>query len=508
MLVCTMGLGRAQTALAKKHGGLAPLEVTSVAVREATGVSFGLQQLLQRAVAGCDDEMLAQMPVMLDLERTGLPATARYEAVARAVRLSPNTIRQEKRAAWSALLASVLVRMHVDACASARVRFEVSASLRSRTEALCTFAALQLVALRRRDGSWAASGNGGAGELSTTAWAATSLHKALGAEWAKPALQGTLDWVTAHHDPQRGGFGVRYPPLGPPGVRLTPQIVPQPRQTASAIKLMRQFDGARTRRVGLGVKYILEHQARDGIGWASSGHNEDAADLLTTVYVLDALLVLAADLCDLSAVLDDADFAVIEDRFERVVRRGLDWVHDSRRDGGWADGSSSEPDPYVTAQVLGFAWQALQTHTEPTIRYLERHCRDGGLPAYEGGPPAIAPTAIALLGLMRATNQGHERLLQKAASFMGRMTDQPDPSPDVFAATFSLLLGESPYAWLAGDAWQDRARAGAQAIMEGVDARRSPDEIAASALVKLDPSHHRVAPALKAWLAAGLLEPA
>jgi len=500
---CTLGLARTQDAVVDRDERVLALGQAIEAVRRVSAEPVALGQLLRSAIDRCPDTTArAQMPTMLDLERSGHPAAERYEAVAVAIGREYHTVRREKREAWSAQVAEALLQLVVEAGIGMRTRFDVSAPLRRELEALCTWAALQLAALRRPDGAWSGSSGSPEGELSTTAWAAIALHKVLGGTWASAVLRDTLEWVATHHDERRGAFGVRHAPGSPPGVRPEAHIVPAPRVTASAIKLVRQFDGPRMRRVGTGLRYLVEHQARDGIGWSRSGHPGDPADLLTTVYVLDALLALAPDLDDIAAVLDGSEYAPIAERFDGVVRRGLEWVCDRRRGGGWSDDDGGEdPDPYVTAQVLGFAWQALPNRVEPTIVYLERQVQDGGIPAVAGGPAEIAPTAITLLGILRATNGGHERLLRKAASFLGRKADEPVLRLDVFAATFALLLGEPAYAWLTGEVWQSRARESVTAILTGVAAGAAPAAVAAAAVAALEPSHRHVEPVLASMLA-------
>lgn len=497
-VVCTIGLAKAQDALeASDDERVAPF-ATALSVLAAAGSPLGLRQLLEQAIEATKaDEIKEHMRQMLDLDRSGEPAKVRYERVAEASGFAYATVRIERRDEWADGVARAMRRMVEASAAPPGARFRVSDLLRERLEMLCTCAALQLAALRSPDGSWAAK-PGEDGELSTTSRAASSLHKALGAEWADPRLRSTLTWIAQHHDERRGGYGVSQEPGNPPGWRTQPQIVAQPRQTASAIKIMRQFDGVRERRIGLGTKYLLERQTRDGIAWAATGHPDDEPDLLTTVYVLDALLVIQPDLRHLAAVLDRSEFAVIDEQFNLAVSNGLEWVRERRRDGGWTGDGGNVPDPYDTAQVLGFAWQAPLTHVGPTIEYLRASCRDGGIPAKEGGQPAIAPTAMALLGLLRATTEGHEELLQAATAFLGRVAERRDLSTEVFSATFTLLLGQPSYSWLSGDAWQERARAGAAAIIDGIDAGTAPQEVAAAAIAELRPGHRRIEPALVA----------
>lgn len=487
--VVKVGLAQAQ------DESLAPLQTVLTVVRAASDEPISLRDLLERAIERCDDEEAVQgLPILLDLDRGGATVGERFATAGKAVQLAANTIRTDKRGPWCALLARELLEMFHQAREATRGRFSVDAALRERFETLCTLSALQLAALQRRDGSWSGADACGDGELSTTSRAAASLHKALGDEWAERVLDGTTAWILAHHDAQRGGFGDRHSPLVPPGFLPQSHIMVQPRQTASAIKMLRQFDGPLLRAVGLGVRYLVEHRAQGGFGWAVTGEPSDQADILTTAYVLDALLRIQPDLPRLAAVLDSGDFKIIDDRFETALRCGLDWLLDRCRDGGWAaEEGARKPDPYVTAQVLGFAWQVVVPRPEPTIEYLTQLCRDGGVPERDGGPPAVAPTAMALLGLLRATSEGHEALLRKGAWYLARVADRPPASFDVFAATFLLLLGQPSYEWLSGTAWQDRARAGAEAIVDGRRRDLPPDEIAASAAQVLEPRHRQFA---------------
>jgi hypothetical protein len=496
--VFTVGL-----ALAEQES-LAALQTIASASEAASGRTVDLKHLLETAIARCaHEDARKHLPTMLDLQQSGCGPGERQRQIAAAMFLAEVTVRTDKRRAWATMLARALLEMFAEARERTRGRFEVGEVLRTRFEQLCTLAALQLAASRNRDGSWAATPCDRAGELSTTTRAVASLHKALGADWAEPRLAKTLDWIGAHYDEVRGAYGDCHYPGAPPGFPKEQQIVPQPRQTASAIKIVRQFQGPGFRAVGRGVQYLIENQAQGNIGWAKDGHKDDhkePADVLTTAYVLDALLAIQPDLRHTAAGLERPEFDVIDDQFDRAVRRGVDWLLERSRHGGWPADGGPEPDPYVTAQVLGFAWQVVVPDPGPTIDYLSGLCDGGGIPARADGPPEPAPTAMALLGLLRATTEGHEALLLKAANYLGRVAVESGMALDVFAATFALLLGQPTYEWLSGKDWQERAGAGVDAIFDGVRAKDPPQAVARAAVEQLQPCHRPIEPVLAQYL--------
>lgn len=443
-----------------------------------------LREAVHRAGEAGPGENVA---LLYGLDGLDLPAEARYVEISHKVHLSPNTVGRERRRVWNTAVAGHLLDIFNEAAVAAVGRIPVSEETRERLGKLCAVAALQLAAAQLPDGSWPARVGvaGGVGDISLTSWAASALHKVLDLD--ADSIATTRKWITDHHNPELGGFGSADKGDHPPGYRTAHEIEPSPRETASAIKILNQLDDRPERRVGRGIHYLIQHASAQG-GWPGSGDTSARGHLLTTAYVLDALLAVTPNVRHLDEVLDEQEYDLIDDRFEEKVHNGLGWVALKQVDGGW--GNNGEPEPYVTAQVICFLHQLItqRKHVrEGAIRYLAESLSDGGLPAEVGGEPAIGPTAMMVFGLLRGTTTGCDEELLAAVNFLGRAgSERPSPLLDVYSATFALLLGGQEWGLAASD-WRPTALKALASHQAARASGGSPEEIADETLDGLPP---------------------
>jgi hypothetical protein len=478
-----------------RQESLANLDALLDAVRRAERVpDLDLADLLRKGLERIEDAGIrAALAVLLDLRETRRSLGMREDEVAETTHFARTTVRQEKRAEWSRELAERLLELFDEASEIVRERFPVDDWLAEGFATACTLAGVQLAAMRRPDGSWPAV-RGDRGTVAVTARAGAALHKAFGGEWARAALEATVDWVGDHRE-RDGQYGDRVAQRHFAGLPLREEIVPTPLDTAAAVKFVHQFEGPRTRAVALGVVRLIENQIRER-GWSATGRGDDS-DVLATAYVVDALALVTPGIRHMLQTLDRNELETLDGGIDRSLRWGLEWLRDHRSNGGWALEGRDEPHPTITAHVLGFAWQAIVPALEPTPECLRTMTVDGGIPAETGQAPTAALTAMTLLGLLRAASEGYEELMAGWARYLVRVTGQrPAPALDVYAATFLLLLGQPLFDWLSGTGWQERTRAAIEAIFEAREAGKAAEAIADAAVARLAPGHRHVRDAL------------
>jgi|GEM_PF-6275287 len=448
-----------------------------------------LETLLRKAVETSGQEGPGECAELLyGLDGIDLAAEARYAEIGEKIGLSQHTVGRERRRDWNLAVATRLLAIMEEASVLAAGRIPVSDELRERLGKLSAVAALHLAAAQLPDGSWPlrVGEPGCVGDISLTAWAASALHKVLDLD--ADSIAPTRKWIADHHNPELGGFGAIDRGDHPPGFPTALEIQPSPRETASAIKILNQLDSRPERRVGRGVHYLVQHTSK-GKGWPASGDMNARGHLLTTAYVLDALLAVTPNVRHLAEVLDEQEYALIDDRLEGKVHDGLDWVALEQKDeGGWGNNGSSEP--YVTAQVVCFLHQLITQRErvrDRAIRYLGESLDDGGLPAEVGGKPEIGPTAMMVFGLLRGTTAGCEEELADAVNFLGRAaTERSLPRLDVYSATFALLLGGQEWRLTASD-WRPAALRALESHRAAREDGGSPEEIADRTLDGLPP---------------------
>ncbi|MDX6698632.1 MAG: hypothetical protein QOE65_2029 [Solirubrobacteraceae bacterium] len=397
----------------------------------------------------------------------------------------------------------------------ASVRVGLDADTQRRMSQLCLCAALQLIADRADDGSWPrtrpeADRDVGVdetpGSVSVTSWAASAIFKVLGEPMAGLLAQ-TEEFILSHYNEGAGAFGSRHVRQGDtPGFRSENIITPLPRYTASAIKILHHLHGGQHRKLAMGIRYLLLN--RNAAGCWGERPGDEKGNLLTTAYVLDALLAIQPDLRFLEHALEPHEWQTIDQEFDRALRNGLDWMAEEQHPdtGGWGYEPGDPAGPWETATVLCFLPQLLTGSArslELTLRYLDSIERDGGYPAESGAMEAsITPTAMVAFGLMRATASGEEDRLRRALDFLaGQVPGDGDaPVLDVYGRLFTMLLGGHP------DVCDDDWRAAAIAAMTAhVDARREGLDIDQTIELTLRPVDGRapnLEPSLRAILAA------
>jgi hypothetical protein len=477
------------------------------ASRRAWGDGMTLEVLLRKATERVDpgEALMRHLAVALDLDRTGLSPTERDQQIADAEHWTVSTVRTNKRTEMANLITGALLEIWDEAQFRVEARFDVSEELRERLSSLCVYSAVALALYQRPDGAWSRTGHEPDGEMSMTSQAALALHKVLGDDWAAPVLEQSLKWVREHRSPdQTGGHGEYHDVSRPPGFggnQPAREILSRPRHTASAIKVYNQVaPETELRRVGLGVHFLLKSESTSA-GWAESGQPDAPPDLLTTMYVLDALLAIQPSIRQLQQYLDDGQWSLIDNRFEVAVRFAIDWLVGRCNGGAWGSDRDSQGSPFITAQVLCFAWQAAMAVIDDVSSYLLTNAPlGGGVRARVNGPAVTGPTAMAMLGLLRATTDGHETFLRDAANYLGRCATAPELEMlDTFPATFLLLLGQPDpiFGFLTTDDWREDAGRAVAAISNARAAGASRHELVGHAETTLGVKHARARPLLR-----------
>jgi hypothetical protein len=484
---------------------LAALEAVLAAAREADDPSCTMARLLGDAIANANDvHFLRDLgPTFYDLAATGTPRAAREEALARAHAWSGETIRKYRRD-WNRAIATKLLVDFQGWRDRAALPVRINAQLRERLQRLSTIAAVQLIAARRPDGSWPGAGTpgepSGSGNLSATSRSGSALMKVFGTAETLDVLNTTLRWVRGRYrediypDPSSrkhyGAFGYEHtPPSFEEGTRPRPRFVANPRDSASGLKILHRAvpEEMPDPRVWQSVQYLVKCKSHDG-GWSDSGDRWEPSGVLTTAYVLDALHFVKGSMRYMDRVLPDADVVPTQEAVDSALNTGRELLLSRQYEGGWNDDRDSYyPVPYDTAQVVCFAHQFLAGYParrDQALQYLAEQLSDGGLPEGPGQPAAIAPTAMAAFGAVRATSRGRgwEDQLTKIVNFLGRVrtsgkVDRLSP----YAATFVLLL-----CWeirICDADWRDRALGAVKTLHDtrqrGADVPRTVDAVLA-----------------------------
>lgn len=311
--------------------------------------------------------------------------------------------------------------------------------------------------------------------ISVSSWAGLALRKVFDAD-IDPLLSPTVEYMMRFRDETTGSFGFVHPGVSStPLIRPTPQFIPNPRHTASAIKLLYQL-ARHPRVIGRGIHFLVGSQTEPG-SWSESVKDE-TGNTLTTAYVLDALLLFAqVDLAFLEDVLDRDEYSFVVRNYERAVYSGLDWLaRQQGDDGSWGYRAVDEfPElrPYYTAHIVCFLPQLLTTYDSVRVdvaNYIRTQIQRGGMPEADGGEPAIAPTAMMVYGLYRTGDPAVRDLVNGGLQFLAGVADRPVPAMNVFESAFTLLLGQ--YEEFCETGWQNEPL---RAIRAHAALRTAPD---------------------------------
>ena len=321
-------------------------------------------------------------------------------------------------------------------------------------------AAILLVADAFEDGAWARSlwrwcgadftaDSGDAAQIahtrekkavSVTSWAGQVLYKTTGSA-SLTSVQAANDFLSTCWGDTEGAFGSLYPMDSGTPLVARAVFMPNPRHTASAMKMIVVTRGL-TREVIRSTEFLLSHQNTSG-GWAETPGGE--ANTLSTAYVVDALVKVHQ--CD---GLDD----LLEPRRARElwpsIQRGLAWLAANQHDDGhWSYVGNDTAKPFYTTHILAFVSQlATQNRSavDAAIAAVLGCGQGGGVPRHLDGQPHVAATAMLAYALSKIDIEAYADAIVECLDFvLARfLTGAHLGEYHVFDSIFTLMSLQTP----------------------------------------------------------------
>lgn len=296
--------------------------------------------------------------------------------------------------------------------------------------------------------------------ISVTSWAAQALFKAFGFG-LRNSIEQSINYILSHYHQESGTFGYVYN-INPSNPYAQPEneFVPNPRHTASAIKLLIQL-GIYNRVVSNGLLFLLKTQKKNGLWGEIPGHK---GNTLATVYVLDCMSLLQNDLRIIQSTFAPEEYEYFIKHFHPALEKGFSALANiANDDGSWCY-RQMDHNPqmriYYTAHVWAFLPQLFIKFPELSLlslKYLtNQQNKDGGFPAVENGKSEVGPTSMLLYGIAKSNLSICDDLKNNAITFLTSLVseDKKELLPlNVFDSTFTLLLSQIPEISMIG--WQD-----------------------------------------------------
>lgn len=231
--------------------------------------------------------------------------------------------------------------------------------------------------------------------LSATSWGAQALAKALNSS-AIPSVRKAVEFVVAHQDYESAAFGNIYITSSAFPLVNNQRFIRSPRHTASGIKLLELANGLNLDAVR-GFEFLIKNQCDDG-GWGEA--IGDAPNILSTAYVLDAIIKLN-QISTLKQMLSPS----VRNKVKPAINRGMAWLIEQRNERNlWIYEGASEYAPLYSAYVLGFVPQLANDYYDEVVVSLNSLLElrvDGGVPAAFGGEADFTTTCLCLYAMLR-----------------------------------------------------------------------------------------------------------